>query len=546
MFRLAAPVRTHRRLFPRFRVGLKIQIALLGILGVLFTGAICLVGLNHAAMTQLESDQSVNLRLHVLGLSANYLEARQIATEFLRKHDEKLIDKHVGVLETALGHLSEIERSVEKLEDGDPLKQISALRSGLNLYQTRFHNLVSMQRVLGLNENQVLQRKRPTLDALIKAADDRYRLSEARAAKLRQSLLWTIVAATLCIGLLAIYFGQRIANSIARMTHAMQKLASGDFGVVLPGLGRSDEGGDMAQAVETFKIKAKTRAENEAAAKVQQELSVVAARKADMHKLADQFEGAVGRIIDTVSAASTELEIAASTLTATAERSQQLTNVVAAASEDATANVQSVASATEQMSSSVNEISRQVQDSARIASEAVEQAQMTNNRVSELSKAASRIGDVVKLINTIAGQTNLLALNATIEAARAGVAGRGFAVVASEVKALSTQTAKATEEIADQIQAIRDATGETAGAIRESGATIGHIARIAATIAAAVEEQGASTNEMSRSVHQAAEGTQGVMQNIAGVTQASGQVGTAAELVLGSAGELARQSERLK
>src|SRR5260370_38677875 len=157
MFRLAAPVRTHRRLFPRFRVGLKIQIALVGILGVLFTGAICLVGLNHAAMTQLESDQSVNLRLHVLGLSANYLEARQIATEFLRKHDEKLSDKPVGVLETALGHLSEIERSVENLEDGDPLKQISALPSGLNLYQTHFHNLGSLQLGLGLNDNKRFQ-----------------------------------------------------------------------------------------------------------------------------------------------------------------------------------------------------------------------------------------------------------------------------------------------------------------------------------------------------------------------------------------------------
>src|SRR6202035_4279632 len=161
------------------------------------------------------------------------------------------------------------------------------------------------------------------------------RSSEARATELRQSLLWVIAAATACTGLFAMFFGQRIANSIARMTDAMQKLASGDFSIVLPGLGRSDEVGDMAQAVETFKIKAKQKADDEADAKVKQDQIVAAARKADMNKLADQFEGAVGRIIETVSAASTELEASASALTATAEKSQQLTDVVAAASDDA-------------------------------------------------------------------------------------------------------------------------------------------------------------------------------------------------------------------
>jgi methyl-accepting chemotaxis protein len=651
MINFPAGLRKHLKFSPHFRIGLKTQIALLGIIGVLFMGAICLVGLNYVAGAQLESDQSVKLRQHLVGLSANYLEAGQIANEFLRKHAEKLIDKHAVVMETALGHLSEIETFVDKLPEGNPFKQTSALRSGLNLYQTRFQNLTSIQRVLGLNENQglqgklgsavhevesklaefdkprlsilmlmmrrhekdfmlrgdekygddfskrqsefaaaltasglpdkvrdqlsalmktykesfvayavtqstlndevddfatVFQRNRPSLDALVKAADDRYRSSEARATELRQSLLWVIAAATACTGLFATFFGQRIANSIARMTDAMQKLASGDFSVVLPGLGRSDEVGDMAQAVETFKIRAKQKADEAADAKAQQELIAAAARKADMRSLADEFEGAVGRMVETVSAASAELEAAAGTLTTTAERSQRLTNVVAATSEEASNNVQSVATATEQMSSSVTEISRQVQDSARIAGEAVQQAQRTNDRVGELSKAAGRIGDVVKLINAIAGQTNLLALNATIEAARAGDAGRGFAVVASEVKALAAQTAKATGEISQQISGIQTATRESAMEIETISGTIGRMSEIASTIASAVEEQGAATQEISRNVQQAAHGTLKVGSNIMDVQQGANEIGSASSRVFSAAKSLSGESHRLK
>ena len=242
--------------------------------------------------------------------------------------------------------------------------------------------------------------------------------------------------------------------------------------MVLPGLGRKDEVGDVAERRREVQGRPEKKARDEAEAKIKQDQIAAQQRKADMVRLADQFEGAVGEIIETVSSASTELEASASTLTATAERSQELTTMVAAASEEASTNVQSVASATEELASSVNEISRQVQESARMASEAVGQARTTNDRVGELSKAAARIGDVVELINTIAGQTNLLALNATIEAARAGEAGRGFAVVASEVKALAEQTAKATGEIGQQISGIQAATQESVGAIKEISGTI--------------------------------------------------------------------------
>ncbi len=250
-----------------------------------------------------------------------------------------------------------------------------------------------------------------------------------------------------------------VVTPLSRLKTRMAALSNGDLDFPVVDADRHDEIGEMARTVQVFKG-AMIETNRLRAEQLDAEQRQMQQRKADMHRLADNFEGAVGEIIETVSSASTELEASAATLTATAERSQELTTMVAAASEEASTNVQSVASATEELTSSVNEISRQVQESARMASEAVDQARKTNDRVGELSKAAARIGDVVELINTIAGQTNLLALNATIEAARAGEAGRGFAVVASEVKALAEQTAKATGEIGQQISGIQAATQE--------------------------------------------------------------------------------------
>jgi methyl-accepting chemotaxis protein len=358
-----------------------------------------------------------------------------------------------------------------------------------------------------------------------------------------------IIVATIGIifGIVAGYLiGQfGIIKPIVLLKGVMEALAGNDLKADIPGTDRRDEVGDMARTVEVFKKNGleveRMRAEQQVAEKRNAEQ-----RKADMHKLASDFEGAVGEIIETVSSASTELEASAGTLTATAVRSQELTTTVAAASEEASTNVQSVASATEELSSSVNEISRQVQESARMASEAVSQARKTNDRVSELSKSAARIGDVVELINTIAGQTNLLALNATIEAARAGEAGRGFAVVASEVKALAEQTAKATGEIGQQVAGIQAATQESVGAIREISDTIEKLSEISSTIAAAVEEQGAATQEISRNVQQAAQGTQQVSSNITHVERGAGETGSASSQVLSAAQSLSSESNRLK
>jgi len=219
---------------------------------------------------------------------------------------------------------------------------------------------------------------------------------------------------------------------------------------------------------------------------------------------------------------------------------------MSSASGEASANVHSVAAASEQLASSVDEISRQVGASARIAGEAVEQAKKTDARISQLSQAAARIGDVVDLIQTIAGQTNLLALNATIEAARAGAAGKGFAVVASEVKTLAEQTAKATGEISQQIADIQSATEDSVTAIKEIGATIGRISEISSAIASAVEEQGAATQEISRNVQRAAEGTSRVADNISAVQRGAYEAGDASSQVHSAAQSLSNESNRLK
>ena len=449
-----------------------------------------------------------------------------------------------------------IEAGVDQI--GSPPRLAKAMKDAIEGYFGKAAPWLEKEMASGradgnyaINSDQLAGMIVPAVQAFFAVRDAALNEAAERAGAARDGALSMLalagVAVLALLGVLAgvtMMLRRRVITPLANLTDVVGELAAGRHDVAIPTIGRSDEIGAMAGSLQVFKDALIAKKAADEAAAVEADAKIQRGQRVD--RITSDFEAMIGEIVEVVSQASTELEASAGTLTATAERAEELTSVVAQASEEASTNVQSVASATEEMASSVNEISRQVQGSARIAGEAVEQAQKTNDRVAELARAATRIGDVVELINTIAGQTNLLALNATIEAARAGEAGRGFAVVVSEVKALAEQTAKATGEISQQISGIQAATQESVAAIKEIGDTIGRMSEIASTIAAAVEEQGAATQEISRNVQQAANGTQQVSSNIADVQRGASETGSASAQVLGAAKSLSGESERLK
>ena len=479
----------------------------------------------------------------------NLLLARLYATKFLVDNKQESFDRVMK----EFGELTELSDDLlASLQNPRRRQLATAVVENVSIYETSFDevNVVINQR------NAVIREQLDTIGPEVAKSIEDYKLSvkgrqdqigpEATAAMEQAEVTDAIISVVaLALGVaIAWVIGMGISRPINRMTAAMTELAKGNKALEVPALGQKDEIGAMAEAVQVFKENA-IEMDRLAEERVEQEKKAEAEKRQAMNQLASDFETSVQQVVDSVSSASNEIKSSAQNLTSAAEDATSKSTAVAAAAEQATANVQTVAASSEEMSSSINEIARQVTESTRSTGEAKSEVEETDTVVRDLASAAQKIGEVVTLISDIAEQTNLLALNATIEAARAGEAGKGFAVVASEVKSLAQQTAKATEEISQQIAGVQSTTDSAVQAIGRIKETIVKVDEIAGSISAAIEEQTAAVSEISTNTQQAATGTQEVSSNIGDVQKGAADTGTAARAALEAATGLSQQSIEL-
>jgi len=543
---------------------LSIRAKLIGAFSLAVISILCLglYGLSSVATTKGLLDEIKDRRLpsvKVAGaMNSATAEFRTALLRHISNSDEKVM---VQIEERMDGYLRDLAQARKTYEPLITSAEERALYEDFSrtwdAYQREVRTILDLSRN---NENDrardhnaekglpLAQSFATTLDKIVelnnKGALEAGKRADESYASTFQFTIGAIALASAIMAGLAFMIVLSVSRGIASVVRPMQALAAGDLAAEIPSRGEKTEIGSIADAVQVFKDALIERRQMEERAKAQ-EAQAAEQKRLDMQALAQSFEGSVGGLIQSLEAAATEMEATARSMSATAEQTNNQSGMVAHSAEETTANVQTVASATEELATSAREIGSRATESSRIAAQAVADVRRTDATVQALATAAQRIGEVVKLISDIAGQTNLLALNATIEAARAGEAGRGFAVVASEVKSLAEQTARATDEIAAQIQGIQSSTTEAVGAIGSISGTIEQVHAIATAIAAAVEEQQAATQEIARNVAQAAHGTQAVSHNIVQVQQAATATGGAASQVLASAGELAKGSAGL-
>ena len=464
------------------------------------------------------------------------------AVKSVNEGEARVFAKFAAVEERFLGDKAVVREAIDEFRAWKPIRdeQLALLRQG------KREEAITIATDKGKPQ---VAKVTATIGTLIGGAFDRAAKFDAAAAAERDHAFATLAAliavlAALGIGV-ALLITVSITRPVANLRQCMGRLAEGDYEVAVPYLDNTSEVGGMAQSVAVFKEngrRVKQLQADQETARIQAERD----KRAAMNKLADDFESHINGVVEHVASASTEMNATAQSMSAVSDQAMRQAQTVSAAATQASSNVQTVASAAEELAASILEIGRQVGQSTKTTKVAVEKARETNKIVASLSEAAQKIGEVVNLINSIAGQTNLLALNATIEAARAGEAGKGFAVVASEVKNLANQTAKATGDISAQIGAVQSATGQAVHAIQDIMTIIDEVSATSTAIASAVEQQQAATGEIARNVEQAATGTDEVARNITGVTQAAGEAGRAADQVLQEAGNLSKQSETLK